>query len=207
MHLERSAESDPLDGSRRPIGGQNAPDIQPGPSDPGEHPAEVALDRAHFTTLYRACVDRIYGFVFSHVGNHEDAEDITSQVFIKAYRGVDKFAARGTLESWLFQIARNAMADFWRERYRMPAVPLSESWDVASPEGLPVLDATAREERVRCLLERLPENYRDVLVQRFLRRASISETARNLGVTEANARVLQFRALRRAAELARELGW
>ena len=206
MHVERSAEPDPLDARRLPIAGHSAADPRQARSDQGAGPADVPLDGAQFTTLYRAYVDRIYSFVFSHVGNHEDAEDITSQVFIKAYKSVDKFAGRGTLESWLFQIARNATADFWRECYKLPAVPLTDSWDVASPEGIPALDQTAREERVKRLLDRLPENYRDVLVQRFLLRASMSETAHNLGVTEANARVLQFRALRRAAELAPESG-
>jgi len=145
--------------------------------------------------------------VFSHVGNREDAEDITSQVFIKAYKSLSKFEGRGSLESWLFQVARTATADFWRERYKLPAVPLADGWDVGTPDSFAEFDQTAREERVKDLLAHLPENYRDVLVQRFLLRSSIRDTARTLRVSEANARVLQFRALRRAAELARELGW
>ncbi|HLY64392.1 MAG TPA: sigma-70 family RNA polymerase sigma factor, partial [Chloroflexota bacterium] len=105
---------------------------------------------------------------------------------------------------WLFQIARSAVADFWRERYKLPAIPLADSWDVPSSDGVPELDSSAREQRVRLLLAQLPENYREVLVQRFLLRSSIAETARSMGITEANTRVLQLRALRRAAELARD---
>jgi len=167
----------------------------------------VALSQAQFASLYQTYVERIYGFVFSHVGNREDAEDITSQAFIKAYKSLSKFEGRGSFESWLFQVARTATADFWRERYKLRAVPLADGWDVQTPESFSEFDETAREERVSDLLAHLPENYRAVLVQRFLLRSSISDTARTLGVSEANARVLQFRALRRAAELARELGW
>jgi len=207
MHSERSAEPDPLDDSRLRVAGHGTNERRHDPPDKAVRRTEAALGRAQFATVYEAYVDRIYSFVFSHVGNHEDAEDITSQVFIKTYKSLDKFAGRGSLESWLFQIARNAIADFWREHYKLPAVPLADGWDLASSDDIPALDQTAREERVKHLLDRLPENYRDVLVQRFLLRASITETAKNLGVTEANARVLQFRALRRAAELARESGW
>lgn len=170
-------------------------------------PAAEPASQTQFIAIYSAFVERIYGFVFSHVGNLEDAEDITSQVFIKAYKGLGKFEARGSLDGWLFQVARSAMADFWRERYKLAAVPLADSWDVATPRTIPDYGQAAREERVRQLLGALPANYRDVLAQRFLMRASIRDAARALGISEANARVLQFRALRKAAEVAHELGW
>lgn len=173
----------------------------------GSWPGTELPSQAQFITIYSAFVQRIYGFVFSHVGNREDAEDITSQVFIKAYKGLGKFEARGSLDGWLFQVARSAIADFWRERYKLASVPLSDSWDVALPAATSDYGQATREERVRQLLAALPANYRDVLAQRFLMRASIRDTARALGVSEANARVLQFRALRKAADVAHELGW
>lgn len=160
-----------------------------------------------FASVYESHVARIYGFVFSHVGNREDAEDVTSQVFVKAYKNVDRFEGRGSLENWLFQIARMAVADFWRDHYRRPAVPLAENWDAEAPRSVEELDTVGRAERVKRLLANLPANYREVLEQRFLLRSTIGETARALGITEANTRVLQFRALRRAADLAREWGW
>jgi RNA polymerase sigma-70 factor, ECF subfamily len=159
------------------------------------------LRTAAFASLYETHITRIYGFVFSHVGNREDAEDVTSQVFVKAYKNLAGFEARGSLEGWLFQIAKTAVADFWRERYKLPSIPLSDDWEVASPDGDHEFDQSAREQRVRELLSRLPPNYREVLLQRFFQRNSIAETARAMGISEANARVLQFRALRRAAEL------
>lgn len=172
-----------------------------------EQPAPILLGQAQFAALYESHVERIYGFVFNHVGNREDAEDVTSQVFIKAYKNVGQFDGRGAIEGWLFQIARRAVADFWRDRYKLRAVPLADSWDAGQPDGEEVFDDSATKRRVGELLSRLPENYREVLVQRFLLRNSIIETARAMGVSEANARVLQFRALRRAAELARSWSW
>jgi len=170
-------------------------------------PSPIPLRKAQFASLYEEHVARVYRFVFSHVGNREDAEDVTSQVFIKAYKKLERFEGNGLLENWLFQIARMAVADFWRERYKLQSVPLADSWDVASPDGARDFDDDAREERVRHLLEQLPANYRQVLELRFLQRCSIAEVARAMNISEVHARVMQFRALRRAAQLAPSWGW
>jgi RNA polymerase sigma-70 factor (ECF subfamily) len=176
-------------------------------ADPAGGTDNVQFEHAHFAAAYQAYIERIYAFVFSHVGNREDAEDVTSQVFIKAYKSLPTFQARGSFEGWLFQIARTAMADFWRERYKLHSIPLTDRWEVPEGHADQEFDDAARRERVNRLLSCLPENYRQVLEQRFLLRSSIAETARALAITEANVRVLQFRALRRAAELARDGAW
>src|SRR5205085_9138715 len=103
---------------------------------PAANREAAPLATTQFANLYERQVARIYRFVFSHVGNREDAEDITSQVFIRAYKSLDAFQGKGLLENWLLQIARTAVADFWRERYKLPAVPLADGWDVASPDAV-----------------------------------------------------------------------
>ena len=170
-----------------------------------QHPSP--LRQVQFASLYEAYVGRVYRFAFSHVGNREDAEDVTSQVFIKAYKSLDQFEGKGLLENWLLRIARITVADFWRERYKLAFVPLADGQDVASSDGARDFDAGAREERVRDLLDRLPASYRHVLELRFLERCSIAEIAHHMGISEVHARVLQFRALRRAADLAADWGW
>ncbi len=185
----------------------NRVQIRVSAADPTAKAPALPLRQAQFASVYEAYVSRVYGFVFSHVGNRDDAEDITSQVFIKAYKSLDGFAGRGPLENWLFQIARMAVADFWRQRYKLEEVPFASGWDVASQDGAQAFDDGIRAERVKQLLEQLPVNYRQVLELRFLQRCSTVEAARRIGVSEDNARVLQFRALRRAAELARDWGW
>ncbi|MBV8084415.1 MAG: sigma-70 family RNA polymerase sigma factor [Chloroflexi bacterium] len=160
-----------------------------------------------FTAVYEAHAGRIYGFVYSQVGNREEAEDLTSQVFLKVYNSLNRFEGRGSLEGWLFQIARVTVNDHWRERYRLPAVPLPDGLDVVDTEVPPDFNRADREARVRRILELLPPNYRMVLEHRFLKRASVKETAAALQLTETNVKVLQFRALRKAAELGKELAW
>src|SRR5438045_3381128 len=115
----------------------------------------VRLSRAQFASLYEAYVRRVYGFVFSHVGNREDAEDVTSQVFTKAYDRLDTFEGRGRLESWLFGIARSAVADYWRERYKLASIPLEDEFDLPDGNRAASFDEDAHEERVRRLLAQL----------------------------------------------------
>ena len=173
------------------------------------HAAErpKALNQGDFSAVYEAHVGRVYGFVFSQVGNREEAEDLTSQIFLKVYNSLDRFEGRGSLEGWLFQIARVTVNDHWREKYRLPAVPLPEGLDIVDNEPPPDFNRSTRDARVRRILDALPPNYRQVLDYRFLKRYSVKETAAAMQLTETNVKVMQFRALRKAAQLAPEAAW
>ena len=160
-----------------------------------------------FQAFYQEHIGLIYRFVFSKVGNREEAEDLTSQIFMKAVRGMD--TERGTLsmQKWLFQVARTTIADYWRSHYRVSASSLDELLD-AGWEGPAMAEKAATNgagnqpgEIVQRILQALPEHYREVLTCRFLLNLSIRETADRMGLTEANVKVLQFRALKRAADL------
>ena len=167
----------------------------------------VQLTQDDFDAVYQLHAGKIYGFAFSQVGNREEAEDLTSQVFLKVYNSLRRFEGRGTLEAWLFQIARVTVNDYWREKYKLPAVPLPEGLDIVEHETPRDFSRADRDERVRQLLELLPPHYREVLEHRFLSRSSVKETAAAMQLTETNVKVLQFRALRKAAELGRSLGY
>jgi RNA polymerase sigma-70 factor (ECF subfamily) len=159
---------------------------------------------ASFEELYERNVGAIYHFIYSKVGNREEAEDLTSQVFIKAVRGLDQARAGQSIQAWLFQVARTTVADHWREFYRLRAESLEKlldaGWEAsrAEPEATP---NTAADGHVRAVLNCLPPRYRDVLTNRFLLNLSIRETSAKMGLTEANVKVLQYRALQKAAAL------
>src|SRR5579864_5185812 len=116
-----------------------------------------------FASVYEAHVSRIYGFVFSQVANREEAEDLTSQVFLKVYNSLGRFEGRGTLEGWLFQIARVTVNDHWREKYKLPASPMPEGMDIVENEIPRDFNRAERDQRVQQILDKLPQNYRDVL--------------------------------------------
>src|SRR5215469_17756827 len=71
-----------------------------------------------FQTLYQENLGLIYRYVYSKVGNREEAEDLTSQIFIKAVRGVDHNRSTASIQKWLYQVARTTIADYWRAYYR-----------------------------------------------------------------------------------------
>jgi len=138
------------------------------------------------------------------VGNREEAEDLTSQIFIKAVRGVDTERGALSVQKWLFQVARTTIADYWRAYYRITVSSLEElleaGWEGPTNEEATVFN-TSPVERVQRILQALPEHYREVLHCRFLLNLSIRDTALKMGLSEANIKVLQFRALKRAADL------
>jgi len=164
----------------------------------------TAAEAQAFQTFYQENLGLIYRYVYSKVGNREEAEDITSQIFIKAVRGVDTERGPLSLQKWLFQVARTTIADYWRAHYRVATSSLDElleaGWEGPAEEEQMAISSRPAE-LVERILRVLPQHYRDVLTCRFLLNLSIKETAGRMGLSEANVKVLQFRALKRAADL------
>ena len=165
----------------------------------GDEPAIV-----EFQALYQEHLGSVYRFVYKNLRNREEAEDLTSQIFIKALRFLDAERTAHSARNWLFQIAHTTVADYWRAYYRAPTssleTRLETGWEGPSVEVMLGENGQAAE-RVYALLQELPERYREVLNCRFLLNLSIRETAEVMGVSEANVKTLQFRALKRAADL------
>jgi RNA polymerase sigma-70 factor, ECF subfamily len=187
------------------------------PADPGEpyimeakenvQPGQAGSNHVQteeFRRFYQQNLSLIYRYVYSKVGNREEAEDITSQVFVKAVHGIDSGRGAEAMQKWLFQVARTTIADYWRARYRLSTSSLEELLDAGwegPAETDPDVYSGQPAQRVRQLLNALPEHYRQVLTCRFLFSLSVKETALSMGLSEANVKVLQFRALKRAAEI------
>ncbi len=154
-----------------------------------------------FELFYQENLDGIYRFVYSHVRNREVAEDLTSQVFLKAVRSLDLERSAHSSSAWLFRVARTTIVDYWRAHCLRAATHSLEELVVAGWEGPvdanPVRSKAA--DRVEDILQTLPGRDREVLTCRFLLDFSVRETALSMGVTETNVKVMQYRALRRAA--------
>jgi RNA polymerase sigma-70 factor, ECF subfamily len=165
----------------------------------------IEAEVQQFEQLYQEHLDRIYRFVYSHVRNREAAEDLTSQIFLKAMRtlNLEQNALSGS--AWLFRVAHTTVADYWRAHYRRVATHSLEElveagWEGPSDADPPLVGSEAAE-RVEDILQALPKRDREVLTCRFLLHLSVRETALSMGVTGTNVKVMQYRALRRAATL------
>jgi RNA polymerase sigma-70 factor (ECF subfamily) len=139
----------------------------------------------------------IYRLLFSKVGNRPDAEDLTTEVFLAALRPLRLTASRLEVRAYLAATARSTLAGYWRRRLGAQVTEIDPELAVRERDD-PVASSRSAE-RARSALEALPERHRRVLELRFLESKSIRETAHDMGITVANAKVLQHRALRMAA--------
>ena len=155
--------------------------------------------------IYADNVARVYRLMFAKVGNRPDAEDLTSQVFLAAYSSLRTSRSVGEVQAYLLVTARTMLAEHWRRTlgHQVTEVALEqdrlqEFAGPAEPGGDPPSDAP---DRIARILGALPDRHRAILTLRFLRGYTIKQAAIELGVSVANAKVLQHRALRRAAGL------
>lgn len=156
---------------------------------------------ADWEAIYRDNVERIYRLMFRKVGNRVDAEDLTAEVFVAALGPLRVSASVGEVRAYLLATTRTVLAGYWRRTLGLQVTTID--LDHAEPAGAEAAVSGARE-RAAAALAGLPAQYSRILRLRFLDSCSVKQAAAEMGVSVANAKVLQHRALRRAAQLAEE---
>ncbi len=153
--------------------------------------------------IYRDNVERVYRLMFAKVGNRHDAEDLTEEVFLAALRPLRVSASVGEVRAYLLVTARTVLAGYWRRTLGQEITTIGDDYAEPATTEEPVSSSPAPG-RVEAVLAGLPEQYRRILELRFLDAYSVKDAAAELGVSVANAKVLQHRALRRAALVNKE---
>jgi RNA polymerase sigma-70 factor, ECF subfamily len=157
------------------------------------------LDR-DFTELYRAHLRDVYSYAYYRIGNHHDAEDITEQTFLQAYRHFERAQRESNgrpLRPWLIRIAHNLAANYYRDRSRRPQTNLDDAAILSAP--LDTERVVEEREEVKEVLEgvsKLPDDRREALIMRFALDMDNREIARALGRSEGATKVLIHRAIR-----------
>jgi RNA polymerase sigma-70 factor, ECF subfamily len=152
-------------------------------------------------TVYRDNATWVYRTIFARVGNQADAEDLTAEVFLAALKPLRMSATKAEVRAYLRATARTVLAAHWRETLGR-AITSIDDLTLAAPDSAEAISTAAH--RVAQVLEMLPEHYRKILDLRFLQGRSIKDSAVVLRVSVANAKVLQHRALRLAAQVNEE---
>jgi RNA polymerase sigma-70 factor (ECF subfamily) len=147
--------------------------------------------------VYSDNVTWVYRLMYGKVGNRPDAEDLTAEVFTTALRPLRVSASVPEVRKYLRMTARTVLASYWADRMGREVTSIEEDVPEATEPELVASDAP---DRVGRLLASLPQNYRRILELRFLQAFSVREAATQMGVSVANAKVLQHRALRMAAQ-------
>jgi RNA polymerase sigma-70 factor (ECF subfamily) len=166
--------------------------------------AKAELDRA-FEALYRDHLRDVYSYSYYRVGNHHDAEDITEQTFLQAYRHFERARRESDgrpLRPWLIRIAHNLAANHYRDRARRPEANIEAVEPPAHPHDTEQI--VAGREDLRAVMRRLDdlsEDRREALIMRFALDMSNREIARALGKTDGATKVLIHRAIKQLEEL------
>ncbi len=155
-----------------------------------------------FGNLYTIYVEQIYRYVFYQVKDKMTAEDITEEVFIKAWRAIDSCKGRGeTFSSWLYRIAHNYTIDVLRSRQKR----LARETEVTADISYSKQEAEVRLKRQELLeaVARLPQNQKQVIILKFIEGLDNQEIGQVMNKNQGAIRVLQMRAL---ATLRQRLG-
>jgi RNA polymerase sigma-70 factor (ECF subfamily) len=157
------------------------------------------LDR-EFERLYRDHLRDVYSYAYYRVGNHHDAEDLTEQAFLQAYRHFDRARRESKgrpLRPWLIRIAHNLASNYHRDRARKPQSALDNADPIAAPHGTErIVEGREELKQVMDSLEHLPDDRREALVMRFALGMDNREIARALGRTDGATKVLIHRAIK-----------
>jgi RNA polymerase sigma-70 factor (ECF subfamily) len=158
-------------------------------------------DAEAFGQLYDACVDRVYRFVYFRVSDVPTAEDLTSQVFLKAWQNLGRYRPNGPILAWLYAIARNTVIDHYRT-YKQ-TVSLDEAAPIAAQEDK--LDEQVEFQSdlssLQKSLQYLTDDQKELLILKFIAEFDTDQIARKMGKSEGAIRALQMRALQALAKV------
>ena len=167
-------------------------------------PVATGTDTETFAALYERTFPRVYAYVASLLRDRSSAEDVTAQAFERAYRKRRSYRpARGSMDAWVFGIARNAALDELRKRKRR-AVLEADPEDTVSPTPEDQAEFALRRETVRAALGSLDGQERDLIALKFAGGLSNAEIARVLGMSESNAGTRLHRTITKLREACHE---
>lgn len=155
-------------------------------------------DREAFGVLYERYVQRIYAYIYYRTGNTFDAEDLTERVFMRALRHIGSYSDRGLpFSAWLYRIAHNLVANWYRDNSRRKEISLEDSPPPAFAGEHPERALVENEERERLLglIRNLAQERQELLILKFVEDLSNAEIGMIMGRSEGAIKSLYHRTL------------
>ena len=160
-----------------------------------------------FSELYRTHLRDVYSYSYYRAGNHHDAEDLTEQTFLQAYRHFERAQRESDgrpLRPWLIRIAHNLAANYYRDRSRRPQTQLEDAAVISAPHDTEtIVEGREELEHVLAGVAALPDDRREALIMRFALGMDNREIARAMGRTDGATKVLIHRAIKQLEEIVR----
>ncbi|MFZ0034633.1 MAG: sigma-70 family RNA polymerase sigma factor [Sedimentisphaerales bacterium] len=155
----------------------------------GDHEAFAQLYESHFAKIFR--------YVVLKIGNQAEAEDMTQQVFVRAYESIGSYQWQGVpFSAWLFRIAHNQMVDYVRKQSKKQTVSLDESLPIPDDSDLEhEVEVKIEMEKVVLAAKQLTKAQREVVSLRFAGGLTITETAKAMRKSEGAIKALQHSAI------------
>ena len=184
--------------------------LRPGlmPTDDAQLLARISSDATGeaLRALYRTYAGELYGFALNALGDRGTAEEVVQEVFTRAWRHAEAYdPTRGSVRTWLYQIARHAIIDSRRRAAVRPALALHEPRDEQDPEGLSIERAMLGWQ-VAGALDKLTPEHRQVIRLAHVQGLAVREIAERLGLPEGTVKSRTWYALRSLRLVLEEMG-
>ena len=154
----------------------------------------IGGDTEAFGKLYNIYVVPIYRYVFYHVRDKMTAEDITEEVFLKAWKALHTCWGREeTFSSWLYRIAHNEMIDILRRQHKQVSLEVGKVAEMPAPKAN--VEVKAEQHELVKAIASLPPNQKQVIILKFIEGMNNQEIGQIMGKNQGAIRVLQMRAL------------
>ncbi|WP_248929849.1 sigma-70 family RNA polymerase sigma factor [Paenibacillus hamazuiensis] len=158
------------------------------------------MSEERFTVIYDAYYSRVYKYICYRINNHYDAEEICSHVFEVVISKYNSYSPqKSNFEVWLFAIARNAVADYFRSQKKRATFSLDSILDMilprSTPEEVVILDDS--NEILYKALAKLSDKERNIIGMKYAAGLKNAEIADLLGVSGSNIGVVLYRCLKK----------
>lgn len=162
-------------------------------------------EQAAFGEIYNLYFKKIYQFIYYRVGHKEIAEDLAEEVFLKAYSKLSSISENKAFLGWLYQIARNQVIDYYREKKLTVALDEVENTLEYETNVIDIVNLEQQQITLLKLIKKLVPEQQTILKLKFFEDLETSEIAEMLHKNEGSVRVIQHRAIIKLQELLKNL--
>ena len=157
----------------------------------------AAETRYSLETIYHRYYKNVYNYIAFRINNHYDAEELASDVFVKAIQSQKRYNGKSPMEAWLIGIAKNTVTDYLRKTMRRQSLPIDSIIDLVSAEKQPEEVVVINEESKQLMsaLTRLRDKERQIISMKFATELKHSEIAKILNISESHVGVTVHRAM------------
>lgn len=149
-------------------------------------------DGVSFAHLVEEHQAKLFNFIYRYTRNREDAEDLTQDTFVKAFRNLHRYDSKYSFSTWLYTIARRTAYNHFRDRKPTEAM----EYDIAASSDTPDVEAAREDEKswVWRAAQNLKPDFREALSLKYIDDLSIEEISKIMGKSQTNVKIILFRA-------------